>query len=129
LKTKGNRRLTAAMYCKILLAASVFPAPLSPEMIMHWLRLLTGRQGETQGGDTKGKGETIGNRRSQGKMSIPVRERPVGIIGNGEDVWGELKGLLSPVELDVLLGVDRNVLEWVHRHNHISNISLKKKKN
>jgi len=62
-------------------------------------------------------------------MSIPVRERPVGIIGNGEDVWGELKGLLSPVELDVLLGVDRNVLEWVHRHNHISNISLKKKKN
>ena len=80
------------------------------------------------GGDTRGKGETIGNRRSQGKMSIPVRERPVGIIGNGEDVWGELKGLLSPVELDVLLRVDRNVLEWVHRHNHISNVSLKNKK-
>jgi hypothetical protein len=27
---------TAAMYCMILLAASVFPAPDSPEMITHW---------------------------------------------------------------------------------------------
>ena len=30
---------TAAMYCMMRLAASVFPAPDSPEMITHWLSL------------------------------------------------------------------------------------------
>jgi hypothetical protein len=30
---------TLAMYCMIRLAASVLPAPDSPEMITHWLSL------------------------------------------------------------------------------------------
>ena len=30
---------TAAMYCMMRLAASVLPAPLSPEMMTHWFSL------------------------------------------------------------------------------------------
>ena len=59
---------------------------------------------------------------------IPVRQRVIGVIGNGEDMRRELEGLLSTVQLDVLLSVNGDVLERVHRHNHISNVGLHQKR-
>jgi len=57
-----------------------------------------------------------------------MRQRVVSIISDGEHVRRELEGLLPTVQLDVLLGVNGDVLERVHRHNHISNVGLHQKR-
>ena len=53
-----------------------------------------------------------------------MRQRVVSIISDGEHVRRELEGLLPTVQLDVLLGVNGDVLERVHRHNHIPDVRL-----